>query len=162
MSDIKRKHKLLRLSVIGAVMLLLTALVAGCSNGFSSAGGENGAPQGRSSSTVRSNAEGSVTIALKWLSGEKGILVFQVAMDTHSVNLDQVDLIKQARLRDNTGQEYSPASWNAPLGGHHRSGTLTFDIPDSVKSGSARSFEIVIRDVAGIEQRVFDWDLSQG
>lgn len=80
-------------------------------------------------------------------------------MDTHSVNLDQYDLKQLAVLCDDTGNEYRPASWESAAGGHHRQGTLTFALPASVREGKAKYVEMVIREVAGIKERVLKWEL---
>ncbi len=80
-------------------------------------------------------------------------------MNTHSVDLDQYDLGELAVLRDDAGNEYHPISWDSPPGGHHRRGALTFPLPDSLSQGEARYLEIVIQDIAGIEQRVLKWEL---
>lgn len=105
---------------------------------------------------VRSNSGGSVDfkITLVEISRE---LVFEVVMDTHSVNLDGFDLKTISVLRDEQKNEFAPVSWNAPLGGHHRSGTLTFAFPESLKQGQA--ITLVIRDVSGVPERVFEWAL---
>jgi hypothetical protein len=62
-------------------------------------------------------------------------------------------------LRDDAGNEYRPSSWDSAPGGHHRQGTLTFPIPDSLGQGKARYIEMVIRDVAGVKERVLRWEL---
>ncbi len=62
-------------------------------------------------------------------------------------------------LRDDTGNEYRPVSWDSAPGGHHRKGTLTFVLPDSLSQGKAKYVEIVIQDVAGIKERVLKWEL---
>jgi hypothetical protein len=89
--------------------------------------------------------------------------VFRVDMNTHSIDLDSVDLSQVAVLRTNTGIEAFPTGWDAPMGGHHRSGTLTFP---AIAPGGApvlgedtRSVELVIRGVAGVPERRFDWTL---
>ncbi|MBI2980610.1 MAG: hypothetical protein HYY41_07330, partial [Chloroflexi bacterium] len=82
-----------------------------------------------------------------------------VAMNTHSVDLDQYNLGELATLKDDAGNQYTPVSWDAAPGGHHRSGQLSFPVPDSVNQKKAKYIEIVIRDVAGIEQRVLKWEL---
>ena len=76
-------------------------------------------------------------------------------MDTHSVDLDAVDLKKQAVLRDDKGGEYKAVDWNAAMGGHHRSGKLVFAHPDK----TSKTFELVIRDVAGVAERVLRWQV---
>lgn len=113
--------------------------------------------------TRRSDA-GRVTIDVTWKGGPpaEGALEFAVVMDTHSVDLDQYDLGKLATLRYDQGRELAPAAWNAPSGGgHHRSGTLMFQPPDKPILGpSTRFIELIIRDVAGVKERVFRWDLA--
>lgn len=52
-------------------------------------------------------------------------LDFSVAMNTHSVDLS-MDLTTLAVLTTDTGLTLNPISWDAPLGGHHVAGTLSF------------------------------------
>jgi hypothetical protein len=100
-----------------------------------------------------------VTIDVEWIKAEDNSLIFDVAMNTHSVDLDQYNLGQLAILRDNTGKEYHPVSWDSAPGGHHRRGTLSFPLPDSLNQGGTSYIEIVIQDVAGIKERVLKWDL---
>jgi hypothetical protein len=84
-------------------------------------------------------------------------------MNTHAIDLDGYDLRQLAVLRTEKGQEVQPIGWDAPKGGHHRQGTLTFPTKttagEPVISSSTRSVEIVIRDVAGVPERTFQWKL---
>jgi hypothetical protein len=88
-----------------------------------------------------------------------------VAMDTHSVDLDAVDLGRSAVLRVDQGREVPPTGWDAPKGGHHREGKLTF--PDKGADGAPLIgpdtwvVELVIRDVAGVPERTLRWDLQK-
>jgi hypothetical protein len=51
---------------------------------------------------------------------------FDIAMNTHSGSLD-ADLTKIAVLTDDIGNAYQSIKWNGdPIGGHHRSGLLSF------------------------------------
>ncbi len=108
---------------------------------------------------VQSNTGGSVTIDVEWTKAENGFLIFDVTMNTHSLDLDQYDLGELAVLRDDMGNEYHPVSWDSAPGGHHRNGILTFSLPDSVSQGEAKYVEMIIQDVAGIEERVLKWEL---
>ncbi|MBM2827056.1 MAG: hypothetical protein HW403_1120, partial [Dehalococcoidia bacterium] len=116
------------------------------------------APQIRGS--TQTNQGGQVTIKVSWGGPEAGP-VFQVAMDTHSVDLDGYDLAQLGSLRTGKGQEVRPIKWDAPRGEHHREGTLVF--PEITPDGNpligpaAGVFELIIRDVAGIPERVFRW-----
>jgi hypothetical protein len=84
-------------------------------------------------------------------------------MNTHAVDLDGYDLRQLAVLRTDKGQEVQPTGWDAPKGGHHRQGTLTFPVKTADGSpligSSTRSLELVIRDVAGVPERTFLWNL---
>jgi len=107
---------------------------------------------------------GRVTVAVFWdgvaqAASDRVTLTFRVAMDTHFVNLDVYDLAEMAALRNHRGETVRPASWEAPRGGHHRRGVLTFDVPASFVAGT-RFLELVIRDVAGVPERVLRWELG--
>ena len=151
------------LLILGA--LLLVAIAAGCSRGFvSPETGEAYLPSSGSSheptnGLVQSSVGDAVTIDVEWIKEGDGLLIFDVSMNTHSVDLDGYDLRELAVLRDDTGNEYHPVSWDSAAGGHHRGGTLTFPIPDSVSQAKAKYIEMMIRDVAGIEERVLKWEL---
>jgi hypothetical protein len=84
-------------------------------------------------------------------------------MDTHSVDLDRYDLKDLAVLKTGAGLELQPITWDAPKGGHHRSGTLVFPAtpPDGGLSidADALTLTLVIRDVAGVPERTFQWTL---
>ena len=81
---------------------------------------------------------------------------FEVSMNTHSVELG-VDLIAVSTLTDDQGKEYRPVSWDGTgPGGHHRSGVLEFPALE----GTPRSVTLVIRDIAKVPERVFQWDLE--
>lgn len=113
----------------------------------------------------RTSQGGNVTLEVTW---DKDVpaadsLQFKVVMDTHSVNLDGVDLGRLAVLRNDAGKEVSPERWDAPAGGHHRSGTIAFP---ATAGGSAligpqtKFIQMVVRDVAGVKERSFKWELS--
>jgi hypothetical protein len=108
----------------------------------------------------QTNEGGQVMIAATW-QGSGPQTVFKVAMNTHAVDLDGYDLKQLAVLRIDGGQEIQPTSWEAPKGGHHRSGTLIFPATDAAGkpliASSTQTIELVIRDVAGVRERVFTW-----
>ena len=87
---------------------------------------------------------GAVTVIASWIPESASM---RVAMDTHSVDLDGFDLNALARLRLDGGPWSAPTAWDAPRGGHHRSGTLTFGSLDPAAIQSARLVELEIRDV---------------
>ena len=160
--------KFVKSSVLAISIIMVAVIVAGCSSRFVPQREEGTYPASPSSGSssygpanglVQSNTEGSVTIDVEWIKAEDGLLIFDVSMNTHSVDLDQYDLGELAVLHDDTGNEYHPVSWDSAPGGHHRKGTLIFPIPDSLSQGKAKYLEIMIRDVAGIEERVLKWEL---
>ncbi len=158
--------KFVKSSVFAISILMVAVIVAGCSSRFVPQREEGAYPPSSGSSSdgptnglVQSNTGGSLTIDVEWIKTEDDSLIFNVAMNTHSVDLDQYDLGEMTVLRDDTSNEYHPVSWDSAPGGHHRKGTLTFPLPDSLSKGEAKYVEIVIRDVAGIEERVLKWEL---
>lgn len=118
----------------------------------------SGAAQTNGDAT-QTNEGGQVTIKATW-NGVSAGPIFNVVMDTHSVDLDGYDLTQLAVLRVD-GREVQPVGWDAPKGGHHREGTLTFptiDVDENLLiAPSTRTVELVIRDVAGMPERVFRW-----
>ncbi len=159
--------KFVKSSVLAIIIIIAAVIVAGCSPGFVPQQREDTPSPSPSSGSsyepinglAQSNTAGALTIDMEWIKAEDGSLVFNVAMNTHSVDLDQYDLGELTILRDDADNEYHPVSWDSAPGGHHRKGTLTFPLPDSVSQGKAKYIEVMIRDVAGIEERVLKWEL---
>jgi hypothetical protein len=155
---------------LGAAITLLSILSA-CSAGAPA--GASATPSAATSETpghissavsktaaTQTSEGGQVTVAVSWPGVAAGP-VFSVALDTHSVDLDGIDLTQTALLRIGQGEEIQPSAWDAPKGGHHRSGTLTFPSTTAdgspVLSASTSSLELVIRDVGGVGARSFRW-----
>ncbi len=69
-----------------------------------------------------------------------------------------------ALLRTSQGQEVRPIKWEAPKGGHHREGSLSFPVsgPDGqpliLAGPDTRSFELVLQGVGGVPERVLTWN----
>lgn len=109
-----------------------------------------------------SDNQGAVTVFVKPLdlSSSQDKLSFEVALDTHSIDLS-MDLAALATLATDTSQSVQAIVWDAPLGGHHVSGTLSF--PASLEGkpilDGASRLTLVIKDVDAPE-RVFAWDLK--
>ena len=114
----------------------------------------------RQAADPQTNVGGGVTVKVSRLAAADTV-AFQVVLDTHSVNLDGFDLAQLAVLRTPSGEEIAPLAWEAPAGGHHREGTLSF--PAVAGDGSplmqpdGGSLLLVIRDVAGVAERTFSW-----
>ena len=101
-----------------------------------------------------------MTIDVKWRGLKDGSLVFGVTMDTHSGSVDQYDLKDLTILRDSRGKEYRPSRPDVPPGGHHRSGLLAFPISDISNLGTAKYFDLILRDIAGVAERDLRWELN--
>ena len=154
--------------MLSLVTLMVVVVTVGCSKGFTS-GGEGlpataataaASSAGPTNGVTQSSDGGSVTIDVEWLGRDGDRLSFAVTMNTHSVDLDEYDLEELAVLRDDQDNEYRPESWDSAPGGHHRRGMLAFNTPDSVESGEAAVVEMVIRDIAGVGERVLTWHLN--
>ncbi len=115
---------------------------------------------------TQSAEAGAVTVDITPLNlgdAKASTLDFKVVMDTHSVELGG-DLAKLAVLKigDN---EVTTKLWQAPSGGgHHVEGTLSF--PGTTAAGKpilegANSITVVIRNLAGVPERKFAWNLEQ-
>ena len=81
---------------------------------------------------------------------------FDIVFDTHSGRLDE-DLMQIATLVDDKGNIYTPTAWDgAEPGGHHREGMLVFGPINQFP----QSIELKIRDVGGIPERSFKWNIE--
>ncbi len=110
------------------------------------------------SGPTQTNAGGSVTVSVTYLNPEGAEDArFQVALNTHSVDLDGYDLKTLALLRDDTGKSYKPTQVENEGGGHHRRTVIVF--PKA--SPRAKKLELVIKGLAGVKERIFHWDLSR-
>jgi hypothetical protein len=102
---------------------------------------------------------GGVTVKATWMVNQAAP-TFAVVLDTHSVALDGYDLRGLAILRAGD-REVAPTTWEAPAGGHHRTGTLTF--PTAAADGSplitpqTRQVELVLRSIGDVPERVLTW-----
>src|SRR3989344_8165684 len=76
---------------------------------------------------TKTDEHASVTVVVTPidLSSQSTKWKFNVAMDTHSIELNE-DMMESAVLMDEQGREYKPVNWDGPTGGHHLEGVLTF------------------------------------
>lgn len=106
--------------------------------------------------------QGAVSVAVTLINlaeADPETLIFEVAMNTHSVDLS-MDLAALATLTTDNGHEVSATLWDAQPGGHHVSGRLSFPTIAGETSllPGARQLTLTIRDVDAPE-RVFTWQL---
>lgn len=111
---------------------------------------------------LRSDSQGAVEVdvmPVDLASGEDGMLVFEIAMNTHSVDLS-LDLAKLATLQADNGVTVEALDWSGGSG-HHVEGVLRLpaDASDgrSVMDGASR-LVLTIRNVDA-QERTFEWDL---
>jgi hypothetical protein len=95
-------------------------------------------------------SEGEVTVELTPKDFKNGIFKVGFAMNTHTVNMKQINLKAQTFLELN-GKRYFPNN-NPSLGGHHNSGTLEFSVPQK-----PTNFRIIMNDIPDIDKREFTW-----
>ncbi|HWR65367.1 MAG TPA: hypothetical protein VN364_04565 [Bellilinea sp.] len=121
-------------------------------------------PEPVQSDLSRTDEQGVVVVIVTPLnldqSGET--LDFDVALDTHSVDLS-MDLAQMAELSTDKGVVVKPIKWDAPMGGHHVAGILSFPgITDGVSIlDGASTLTIKMIKVAAPE-RIFTWNLTGG
>lgn len=109
----------------------------------------------------RINDQGPVEIAVMYLNPlqkEAGPeLSFEVRMNTHSVDLDANNIENMSFFRIDGGPEQKALGWFKPGGGgHHIFGVLKFAGPIP---SEARSFQVIIRGIGGVGERIFEWKL---
>ena len=106
--------------------------------------------------------QGAVSVAVTPLNVGPGAttLDFEIAMNTHSVDLG-MDLAALATLVADTGVQVTADVWDAPRGGHHVSGVLSFPAGDGDSDllAGASSLTLLLRDVDAAE-RTFTWNLD--
>lgn len=104
---------------------------------------------------TRESNDGPVSVAVTPRSLESASWDFDITLNTHSEELSE-DLVAVSQLIDDQGKSFKPTAWEgAPPGGHHREGVLKFN-PISPKP---KSIEIKIKNVGGIQERSFKWNL---
>ena len=108
---------------------------------------------------TQTNDEAMVTVAVTPLNlSDKAAatLDFDVALNTHSVDLGY-DLTQIAALSSDTGEQAQPTKWNGPTGGgHHREGTLSF--PQLKQRG--QTLTLTLRGIADVPERTFTWKVN--
>jgi hypothetical protein len=128
---------------------------------------ENDPSQGRPGTvswkegTTLVDDQGAVTVEITPLNpnnpgGET--LDFQVTLDTHSVDLS-MKLAELATLTTDTGKIVQAIKWDAPLGGHHVEGILSFpaivNATQFLEEASTITLTLVNLDAP---ERIFIWE----
>jgi len=139
--------------------------------------GVGGQPQAAAQSAdvpqalTQQDTQGAVSVSATLLTPDSpqadGKLAIQLKLETHSVDLDQYQLEQLAVLRDAQGREVRALALESPSGsGHHREGVLLF--PGSDASGTpvlgpgASPLTLILRQIGGVQERAFRWQLPLG
>ncbi len=96
----------------------------------------------------RENSDAGIKISLTYLPEITDATAFEVKVTAHMDYNDEFE--KTSYLRDQSGKTYQPLSYEGSRG-HHATGTLRFPRIES------KSFEVMIQDVGGVNERVFRW-----
>lgn len=147
------------------ILVLSVLLLASCT-GSSSVQQDTTIPQAGNSltgiwETTLIDEQGAVTVEVTPLFNDDNTLTFEVAMNTHSVDLG-IDLVTLATLSNDRGVTVTASQWDAPAdGGHHVAGTLIFPaLVDNISLvEGATQMTLTIRDVA-VPERVFVWTMG--
>jgi hypothetical protein len=143
-----------------ALSLIFSLTLTACGATPDPASEGNTSPGGWTEQTTQTDDQGAVTVEITPLNlanaGET--LDFQVVLDTHSVDLS-MDLAALATLTTDTGKTSQALKWDAPLGGHHVEGTLSFPaaMDGSTLLEGASQITLTIKDLDA-PQRVFVWE----
>jgi hypothetical protein len=110
---------------------------------------------------VRMDQQGMIVVEVTPLNlkDASDTLDFDIAMNTHSVDLS-MNLATLATLTTDMGASVPASSWDAPGGGHHVSGKLTFPAVKDGKSilDGASKLTLTILNVDA-PSRTFEWQL---
>jgi len=136
------------LAVLGAIA------VAGVLSGA----GDPFAASNLQAKLIQQVAGGGVTVTAT-LSKEQGeATAIKIAFNTHSVDLNGYQFEKIVALRDESGRTYPlQAVENASGSGHHRQAVLRF----GQVTPQARTIELIVKDVAGVKERIFRWSVAE-
>ena len=115
----------------------------------------------------RQDTQGGVTVTTEFRGLKEEELAFRVKMDLHSGELGQHRLNRRAILANDLGTEVPASRWeiSSPTG-HEVTGTLSFPAKDGsgrfLLSPGAHRATLKIKDLAGISEHKFHWNLASG
>ena len=109
--------------------------------------------------TQRVDGNGVTVIATLLREQPEGTAI-KLTLDTYFVNLVRYDFEELAILRDDTGTTHSVTSVErigSGLKPHFRQAVLRFP----KMAPEAKTIELVVKEVAGVKERVFRWELTE-
>jgi hypothetical protein len=140
-----------RPALVVIIVFLLTVILFGIGLLMSRPSGQ--VPIG-SASIIRGesksdNGEGEVTVTAEFIESA-GLLVFDVLVDTHSVDLSAFNVSSQVSLERDDGIVISAERVESSGSGHHQEFTLYFPKVEG-------AIRLVVRDLAGVPRREIVW-----
>jgi hypothetical protein len=111
---------------------------------------------------VRQDDQGAVKVSATYIvskDGEGNNVSFQLALDTHSVNLGEYDLEKISFIQFDEKEPVAGGVWASTGSGHHFKGKITFN--RQIPPGTQK-IRLLIRGVANVKERVLEWSLPLG
>ena len=98
--------------------------------------------------------QGPVTVGVTLVpGGAVGPMRVKVVLDTHSVDLERIELRDAVVMRLGDGREVLASGIEQATGdGHHRQATLVFPAP------AEGPVLVVVKNVGNVSERVFRWD----
>lgn len=116
---------------------------------------------------TKTDSQGEVTVLAEWLNPKEldaDSLQFDLVMDTHSVNLEEYEILKNTEVLIDNLVINSGFRIEKQGAGHHVSQILIVPI-DTLKSGTnlsqAKSIKLVLKNLGNIPQRTFVWNISK-
>lgn len=140
------------------LFVAIVVVLAACSSSTPAASAPAPSSASQTGRMTQTSDGGQATVVVDW-AGPAGGAVFDVKLDTHSVDLDALDLADSS-LRNDRGETLTARPWTAPKGGHHREGELTFDGNTSAFLAGAKWIEIVITGVGDLPERTLRWEVG--
>ena len=143
---------------LAGLVLSVAVLISACSAATPTASEPAGSAGEPAAATTQTSEGGQVTVVVDWAGPGEGA-VFDVSLDTHSVDLDALDLAN-AVLRNDRGETLPARPWTAPKGGHHREGALTFNGDASSFFSGANWMELTLAGVGDLPERTLRWEIG--
>lgn len=106
--------------------------------------------------------QGAVSVAITPLetAADAATLNFEVAMNTHSVDLS-MDLSQLATVTTDTGATVKASAWTGQAGGHHVSGVLSFPaVNDGASLLEGATTITLILEKVDAPKRTFSWGVQ--
>lgn len=140
------------------LIVAMAVILAACSSATTVASAPPSSSAAAGGPRTQTSDDGQVTVAVTWAGAASGA-VFDVKLDTHSIDLDALDLAN-ATLGNDRAETLTAKPWTAPKGGHHREGTMTFDGDAAAFLAGAKWIELTIIGVGDLAQRTLRWEVG--